>query len=83
MVSTSDCHPRKVLSQAYTLIVQLQSLTGEQFGLGSEGSFGGGPYPGLMNWDEEVICFYDKRTGIAIYVSGSGDPARVPGPIDG
>ncbi|WP_418609772.1 DUF6671 family protein [Pseudoalteromonas sp. US3C1013] len=47
-------------------------LTGEQFGLGSEGSFGGGPYPGLMNWDEEVICFYDKHTDIAIYGHAGG-----------
>ena len=47
-------------------------LTDEQFGLGSEGSFGGGPYPGLMNWDEEVICFYDKHNNNAIYGYAGG-----------
>ncbi|KFZ30821.1 hypothetical protein IDSA_06975 [Pseudidiomarina salinarum] len=34
-------------------------LTGLRLGLGSEGSFGGGPMPGLMNWDQEILVLYD------------------------
>lgn len=54
-------------------------ITNSQFGLGSEGSFGGGPYPGLMNWDEEVICFYDKHNGITLYGEAAGpfSPSRL------
>ncbi|CAH9060938.1 hypothetical protein PSEHALCIP103_02385 [Pseudoalteromonas haloplanktis] len=33
---------------------------------------GGGPYLGLMNWDEEVICFYDKHNNNAIYGYAGG-----------
>ncbi|TQV73121.1 hypothetical protein FLL45_16845 [Aliikangiella marina] len=36
-------------------------LTGLELGIGSEGSFGGGPYPGLVNWDTEIIVLYDSR----------------------
>lgn len=43
-----------------------------RFGLGSEGSFGGGPVPGLCNWNDEVICFFDSDTERAIYAVAGG-----------
>lgn len=42
-------------------------LTASDYGMGSEGSFGGGPVPGLVNWNEEVLCFYEAKTERAIY----------------
>lgn len=47
-------------------------LTGLDIGLGSEGSFGGGPMPGFVNWDEEILVMYDKQTDFEIvaYVQG-------------
>lgn len=47
-------------------------LTGAEWGLGSEGSFGGGPYPGLMNWNEEILCLYHRDTQNVIYAYASG-----------
>jgi hypothetical protein len=47
-------------------------LTGTDWGLGSEGSFGGGPAPGLINWNDEVLCLYQVSTGITIYAHASG-----------
>ncbi|QKX17309.1 DUF6671 family protein [Microbulbifer sp. YPW1] len=48
-------------------------LTGLDLGLGSEGSFGGGPMPGLVNWDDEILVFYDAKQDLEItaYASGS------------
>ena len=43
-----------------------------EVGLGSEGSFGGGPMPGLLNWNSEILCYYDKRQNLAIYASAEG-----------
>jgi len=45
-------------------------LTGLPLGLGSEGSFGAGPYGGLLPWNEELITVVDQQhnwyvTGIA------------------
>ena len=47
-------------------------LLGAEFGLGSEGSFGNGPYPGIVNWNDEILCFYERATGQAIYATASG-----------
>lgn len=47
-------------------------LTGEDYGLGSEGSFGGGPLAGIVNWNEEVLCLYRDSTGQAVYARASG-----------
>jgi hypothetical protein len=45
--------------------------------LGSEGSFGGGPAPGLINWNEEVLCLYHASTGNIVYAYAAGaTPAR-------
>lgn len=46
--------------------------TGLAIGIGSEGSFGGGPAPGLLNWDDEVLCLFyqDKQQFIMAYASG-------------
>ncbi|MDP5065190.1 MAG: hypothetical protein NWQ24_10970 [Haliea sp.] len=51
-------------------------LTGLDFGLGSEGSFGGGPMPGLLNWDEELLVFWDRSAGQEIVAYAAG-PVRV------
>ncbi|WP_066961687.1 DUF6671 family protein [Microbulbifer sp. Q7] len=47
-------------------------LTGLDFGLGSEGSFGGGPMPGLVNWDEELLVFYDAKQDLEITAHAAG-----------
>lgn len=39
------------------------ALTGLRLGIGSEGSFGGGPFPGLLNWDHELLLLHDAQTG--------------------
>lgn len=46
--------------------------TGAVFGIGSEGSFGGGPYSSFFNWNQEVLCFYDKHTQQAIFAYAEG-----------
>lgn len=48
------------------------SLTGLPIGLGSEGSFGGGPMPGLVNWDEELLLYLDSRSGQEIVAVAAG-----------
>lgn len=53
-------------------------LTGLPVGLGSEGSFGGGPVPGLINWDEELLVLYDARDDFEIVALASG-PVKVTG----
>lgn len=47
-------------------------LTGLDLGLGSEGSFGGGPMPGLVNWDEELLLLWDRRSGQEIVARAAG-----------
>lgn len=47
-------------------------LGNTRLGLGSEGSFGGGPYPGLINWNTELLCLFDQKTDSAIYAIASG-----------
>ncbi|WP_423187685.1 DUF6671 family protein [Alishewanella sp. d11] len=51
---------------------QAIALTGCVIGLGSEGSFGGGPMPGLLNWDEELLLWLDSRTGQEIVAVAAG-----------
>ncbi|CAM5179420.1 DUF6671 family protein [Alishewanella longhuensis] len=48
------------------------SLTGLSIGLGSEGSFGGGPMPGLVNWDEELLLYLDGHSGQEIVAFAAG-----------
>ena len=38
-------------------------LAGTDAGIGSEGSFGGGPLPGVLPWQQELVAFYDADTG--------------------
>lgn len=47
-------------------------LTESDIGLGSEGSFGGGPMPGFMNWNSEILCFYQKPSETIIYAFAEG-----------
>lgn len=54
-------------------------LSGCRYGLGSEGSFGGGPMPGLVNWDQEILALIDRDSGQQIIASAAG-PVGV-GPI--
>lgn len=51
-------------------------LTGLDLGLGSEGSFGGGPMAGLVNWDEELLVLWDRQSGQEIVARAAG-PVRV------
>jgi len=50
-------------------------LLGVNIGIGSEGSFGGGPFAGLINWNEEIICLYQKQPELIIYASAQGPTA--------
>jgi ribosomal protein S27AE len=47
-------------------------LTGLDLGLGSEGSFGGGPMPGLVNWDQELLVLWDHSRGQEIVAHAAG-----------
>jgi len=47
-------------------------LTGLELGLGSEGSFGGGPMPGFVNWDDEILVLYDASQDLEITAYASG-----------
>ncbi|WP_113906791.1 DUF6671 family protein [Aliidiomarina celeris] len=51
---------------------QAIALTGLDIGLGSEGSFGGGPLPGIVNWNEEILCYYEPKHNRTIYAAASG-----------
>ncbi len=51
-------------------------LTGLDLGLGSEGSFGGGPMAGVVNWDEELLLLWNRRSGQEIVARAAG-PVRV------
>jgi len=43
-------------------------LSGERFGLGSEGSFGPDPYTGLMPWARELLVWWDSEDARAVPV---------------
>lgn len=47
-------------------------LTGRELGLGSEGSFGGGPMPGLVNWDMELLVLWDRSREQEIVAHAAG-----------
>ena len=63
-ISPRDCAARKARIAC--------ELSGLNLGLGSEGSFGGGPMPGLVNWDDEVLLLYDARRDLEIAAHASG-----------
>ena len=69
---------RKLTPKAAALVKAKKAceLTGNRYGLGSEGSFGGGPMPGFMNWNEEILCLYDSEQDLAIYATASG-PCKI------
>ncbi len=47
-------------------------LSGQDLGLGSEGSFGGGPMPGLVNWDTELLVLWDSTAAREIVAHAAG-----------
>jgi hypothetical protein len=65
------------LTQMQTALKKAQmacELTGRQFGLGSEGSFGPHPQVHLLPWNYEVLAFWDAQQAHAIYaVHGSAE----------
>jgi hypothetical protein len=58
-------------------------LTDTDWGLGSEGSFGGGPAPGMINWNDELLCLYQASTGITIYAHAAGPTSVQELTLDG
>lgn len=50
-------------------------LIGVNIGIGSEGSFGGGPLAGIINWNEEIVCLYQKEPELIIYGVAAGPTA--------
>ncbi len=60
------------MDAALTKAKKACELTGADWGLGSEGSFGGGPAPGMINWNDELLCLYQASTDIAIYAHAAG-----------
>ena len=60
------------MDAALTKAKKACELTNTDWGLGSEGSFGGGPAPGMINWNDELLCLYQASTGIAIYAHAAG-----------
>lgn len=60
------------MDAALTKAKKACELTETDWGLGSEGSFGGGPAPGMINWNDELLCLYQASTGITIYAHAAG-----------
>jgi hypothetical protein len=60
------------MDAALTKAKKACELIKTDWGLGSEGSFGGGPAPGMINWNDELLCLYQASTGIAIYAHAAG-----------
>jgi hypothetical protein len=60
------------MDAALTKATKACELTQTDWGLGSEGSFGGGPAPGMINWNDELLCLYQASTGMAIYAHAAG-----------
>lgn len=57
-------------SQSDTALKKAQmacELSGNRFGLGSEGSFGADPMLGMLPWGTEVLAFWDAELNYAIY----------------
>ena len=53
-------------------------FTGLDIGLGSEGSFGGGPLPGLLNWDSELLVLHHAANDFEIVAQAAGPVSLVP-----
>lgn len=47
-------------------------LMGSNIGIGSEGSFGGGPVPGFINWNQEILCYYQQEPELIVYAHAEG-----------
>ncbi|WP_293758071.1 DUF6671 family protein [uncultured Paraglaciecola sp.] len=60
------------MDAALTKAKKACELTNTDWGLGSEGSFGGGPAPGMINWNDELLCLYQASTGVTIYAHAAG-----------
>ncbi|MFT6777982.1 MAG: hypothetical protein ACJAV1_001910 [Paraglaciecola sp.] len=71
------------MDAALTKAKKACELTGTDWGLGSEGSFGGGPAPGMINWNDELLCLYQASTGITIYAHGAGPTSVQELTLDG
>lgn len=76
-LGTFSDETQRQLSQMDTALKKAQlacELTGSQFGLGSEGSFGPHPQVHLLPWNLEVLAFWDAQNQHAIYaVHGTAD----------
>ena len=69
-LGTFSDETKRQLSQMDTALKKAQlacELTGSQFGLGSEGSFGPHPQVHLLPWNYEVLAFWDAHNEHAIY----------------
>lgn len=47
-------------------------LSGERYGLGSEGSFGPDPHIGLTGWGQEVLAWWDAHDEHVVYAAVQG-----------
>ena len=69
-LGTFSDETKRQLSQMDTALHKAKlacELTGSQFGLGSEGSFGPHPQVHLLPWNYEVLAFWDAHNEHAIY----------------
>jgi hypothetical protein len=71
------------MDAALTKAKKACELTGTDWGLGSEGSFGGGPAPGMINWNDELLCLYQASTGMTIHAHAAGPTSVQELTIDG
>lgn len=51
-------------------------LTGLDKGLGSEGSFGGGPFPGMLPWNQEILVLIDRTRDLELVAHAQGPAAN-------
>jgi hypothetical protein len=58
-------------------------LTKADWGLGSEGSFGGGPAPAMINWNTELLCLYQASSGVTVYAQAAGPTSVQEFTLDG
>lgn len=54
------------LHTARAKAILAMDLTGAEYGLGSEGAFGNGPYGALLPWHTEVLCHINMSRDIEI-----------------
>ena len=66
--------PRKLSPRECALVKAKKAveLSGINVGLGSEGSFGGGPLEGFMSWNQEIICLFQKEPELIIFAQAEG-----------